>query len=250
MKLVSYKKVGQISYLKINRPEKRNAINQEMYVLFMDGLKQFKEDQDSRVLIISGEGEKAFCSGIDLNEPAFRGITPAFAELFEGIIKTWKPVISAINGVAVGAGCEIALASDIRISSMNSLIGMPEAKRGMGATFGSVLLPRIIPPGRASQMLFTGELMTAPEAKSINLVNEVLPDNTSLLERADEIARSIVKCAPLSVQRMKETMWKTMDMPLFQATQLNVGPDVYSSQDRIEGARAFKEKRDPVWQGR
>jgi enoyl-CoA hydratase len=216
----------------------------------------FRGDDSLRTLIITGAGDRAFCSGGDLKEMAERhasGDTPARAvptiPFFELLIETWKPVIAAVNGVAAGGGCEIALCCDFRIGTPNARMGILEARRGLGAMYGSVLLPRTIPRGIALQHMYTGQLLEATQAERWGLLN-VIVEPDQLIPHCVDIAKQIAECAPLSVRRMKEASLKSQFMHPIEAFHLNVGPDVYTSEDRHEGARAFAEKRKPVWQGR
>ena len=160
-----------------------------------------------------------------------------------------KPSMAIINGPAIAGGCELALVCDLRIMSEDAHFGLPEAKRGMGAHFASVILPQMVPMAIAMEWLYTGRRITIDEVERWGLVNRVVPP-AKLMDTAMELAGDIINSAPLSLQRMKQTFRKTYGMPLHAGIRLEAGPDPYSSEDRKEGARAYLERRPPIWKGK
>ena len=170
----------------------------------------------------------------------------AFTEI---LMDSRKPLMAIINGPAVAGGCELALVCDLRVMSEDAHFGLPEAKRGMGAHFASVILPQMVPMAIAMEWLYTGRRITPQEIERWGLVNRVAPP-AKLMETAMELAGDIINSAPLSLQRMKQTFRKTYGMPLHAGIRLEAGPDPYASEDRKEGARAYLERRPPVWTGR
>lgn len=248
---------GPVRVLTLDRPERRNALSTGLQADLVEQLLDATESTDVRAVVLTGNGP-AFCAGFDLQEiraldeagQRFRApMKRAGRSLFEVVTETWVPTIAALNGAAVAGGLELALACDIRLAAPGIPLGLPEARIGMGANFGSVVLPRRLPHGLAMELLFTGDTITSDDAARHGLVNRVLPP-AELLPAAVELAERIAANAPVSVRRMKETAVKTEDLPLWQALRLDVGPDPYTSEDRAEGIAARLENRPPRWRGR
>lgn len=255
---VLYRVEDKVAHVTINRPERRNAISRavrkELLAIFADAA----VNPDIWSVVISGVGDKAFCAGGDLKEMDELArqerkfsvpMTGPDRNLYEAVLEIYKPTIAALNGPAAGGGCEIALACDLRIAAMHATLALPEAKRGMGANFGSVLLPRMMPRAVALDVLYTGRALSAEEALHWGLVNEVVPFEQLHEAVAGKIA-AIMANAPLTLRRYKHLAVKAWDMPVSAALRLDVGPNPYVSADREEGVRAFVEKRKPNWQAK
>jgi len=249
---------GATRILQLNRPERANALTAGLRRSLIEELINASEDDEIRVVVLTGTGEKAFCAGADIKQlgeadASGKRFRPPLAHpdrhVIEVVIDTPKPVIAALNGSAVAAGFELALACDIRLAVPAARLGMPAVKIGMGADFSSVLLPRRIPLGIALEMLFTGDYMEAEEAARWGLVNRVVaPDR--LREETLALAARIAANAPLAVERVKRMSVRADGMPVWAALRLDTGINPYLSADRIEGVRARNEKRPPRWRRR
>jgi E-phenylitaconyl-CoA hydratase len=252
-----YKKEGKVATFTINRPEAFNAMNPETYKEFSDALIDFKDDDNLWVGIVTGAGERAFCAGADIKTmlPALKStkdqpwVDPP--SLYRGL-NLWKPMIAAINGVALGGGLELALGCDIRIASENAILAVPEVTLGMIPGWGGTQrLPRAIPKALAAEMILTGKKIDANEAYRIGLVNKVVP-LAGLMKAAVEMADALLRVSPTAVRAAKRAMMLGDGEPLQRGLEIEreMVEYVISTEDFIEGTGAFVEKRKPVYKGK
>jgi enoyl-CoA hydratase len=248
----------QIARITFNRPTVLNALNRKTMDELGDALNAARRDDSVRVLILTGSGEKAFIAGADINELAQR--TPVDGkefslygqEIIHRLETIGKPSIAAINGFALGGGCELALACTMRIASRNAKLGQPEVKLGILPGYGgSQRLPRLCGKGVAHEMILTGEMIAADEALRIGLLNRVT-EQAELLATAESIARKIIANAPLAVKYAMEAVEHGMEMPqeeglFLEATLFGL---CCATEDMREGTRAFLEKRPAKFQGK
>jgi enoyl-CoA hydratase len=253
-----YEKRNGIGYVTINRPEKLNALNQKMMEELDECFQDIKGDDEVWAIIVTGAGERAFVGGADINELALQ--TPVEGKemsvrgqkILDFIEHLGKPVIAAINGYALGGGCELALACTLRIASENARLGQPEVKLGLIPGYGgSQRLPRLIGKGRALEMLLSGDPISASEAYRIGLVNQVVAAQ-DLVASAEKLAQKIMANAPLAVQFALEAVNHGLEMPeaegqFLEATLFGL---CCSTADMKEGTRAFLEKRPARFVGK
>lgn len=257
---IDYQKEGKIAIFTINRPEVLNALSPQALAEWTDALVDFRDDPKLWVGIITGAGEKAFCTGLDLRGAGpppggGQGGTPPArpapqATLVRGL-ELWKPLIAAVNGYAFGGGFEIALACDIRIAAENARFGLTEVTLGLIPGWGgSQRLPRLIPVGKAAELLIMGKRIDAQEALDLKLVSKVVPQK-DLMPTAKEWANQICECAPLAVRAAKQALFQGLNMTLDEGLKLEseLGRKVTSSKDFAEGRKAFMEKRKPSYVG-
>ncbi len=248
---------GRVRLLTLNRPDRRNALSKELKSALANALIEADFDRSVSIVAITGAGN-TFCSGADLKDARsadedggrYRGpLAEVERSMFELMIDSKKPLMAILNGPAVAGGCELALSCDLRVAADTAFFALPEAKRGMGAHMASVMLPQMVPSAIAMEWLYTGRKIELAEAERWGLVNRIAPPD-NLMDVAMKLAGEIGENAPLSLQRMKLTFRKAWGTPLHAAVRLDVGPDVYASEDRKEGARAYLEKRAPKWEGK
>lgn len=254
---VDFDKKDYVAYITLNRPDAMNSLDPESVERLAGIWAEVKNDPEIRVAVLTGAGEKSFCTGTDMKK------TPPPSECMAAIwlrdgqpiiphMKMWKPIICAINGYAVGGGLEMALACDIRISSTNAKFGLTEVKvASLAGLNGTQCLPRAIPQAVAMKMLLTGEMIDAQEALRVGLVSDVVEPN-GLMDLAEKYAKKIASNAPLSVKAAKQAVIMGMDMPLDHGIAFShlLWGVLRDTEDRKEGFQAFSEKRAPQWTGR
>lgn len=253
-----YEKREGVAIVIVNRPDKLNALNQKVMKELGACIARIRDDDDVRVVILTGAGEKAFVAGADINELAVQ--TPVQGKetslagqgILDAIENLGKPVIAAVNGYALGGGCELAMACTLRIASENARFGQPEVKLGIIPGYaGTQRLPRLVGKGLAHQMILTGDPITAAEAYRIGLVNQVVPLN-ELMTAAEALARKIMANAPLAVKFAMEAVNHGMAMTaeqgqFLEATLFGL---CCTTADMKEGTRAFLEKRPAKFTGK
>lgn len=252
------KKEDAIGYITINRPKVLNALSIKTVKELTDAFEKMGKDKKVQVVILTGSGEKSFVAGADI--PEFMKLKPDGArdyavrgqKLLNVIERLGKPVIAAVNGFALGGGCEIAMACTVRIASDNAKLGQPEVSLGLIPGYGGTQrLPRLVGKGRAYEMILAGNPIDAQTAEKIGLVNRVVPQ-AELMETCEKLARTIAKRAPLAVKYCLEAVDRGLNMSLDDglALEADLFGLVFGSKDVREGVKAFTEKRKPDFKGK
>ena len=253
-----YEKKGAIAYVTLNRPKVLNALNQRTWENLRTAFEDARDDAQVRGVILTGAGDKAFIAGADISELAQVAAveaekTSSFGQAVLDLIENLgKPVIAAVNGFALGGGCETAMACTIRVASENAKFGQPEVKLGLiPGGGGTQRLPRLVGKGRALQLILSGEMINAQEAYRIGLVNEIVPA-ADLITRAEAILKKIFSNAPVAVKYSLEAVNKGMETS--QAEGLSLEASLFGlcagTEDKKEGTQAFLQKRTAQFQGR
>jgi enoyl-CoA hydratase len=244
--------------IRLNRPEKLNSLSSEMILALGDLFKTVESDADLRAIILTGAGDRAFCAGTDISELTdldadhAREVSERGHALCNQIENCRIPVVAAINGIAAGGGCELALACHIRIASTGAQFSLPETKLGIIPAYGGTQrLAREIGNGRALEMMLTGKTIGADEALQFGLINHIAPAG-ELLAQAEALALEIARLAPLAIRACLEAVIRGSELPLDEglALEAKLFASLFATDDVREGTTAFLEKRQPVFKGR
>jgi enoyl-CoA hydratase len=248
---------GRVALITINRPDKLNALNIKTRQEMAEALDELRYDNEVRIVVITGAGDKAFVAGADINEFAGRTAVQQRAvmkarSIFTAAEDFPKPLIAMINGFCLGGGCELALSCDIRIASDKARFGQPEINLGIiPGGGGTQRMTRLIGEGKAMQLILTGEIIDAQEAYRLGLVNEVHP-HTELESKTMELANRIAEKSPVALAMAKTAVKNAARMNLREGLdqEIDLFALCFSSEDKEEGVRAFLEKRKPEFKGK
>ncbi len=258
--VLRYETRDRKAYITLNRPEVMNALNVEICEAIAEAVHEFGNDRNLLVAIITGEGGRAFSAGMDLKETAQRdrgdlqapaGRVRGARAAFEEMANCRKPIIAAIDGYCLAAGLELTINCDIRIATLQSRFGLPEARRSLIPGPG-VQLSRHIPMGEALLILLTGSHVSAERMYQLGYLQRLVPDREALFKEADAIAEEVLQCAPLAVQALKRIVkvGHSLPVPVMEQMAEPIRSAIERTEDRREGPRAFVEKRAPVWKMR
>jgi enoyl-CoA hydratase len=257
LKNIILEKKDSVAWITLNRPEVRNAQNDALRSELLWALENIRDDDEVRVIVITGAGDKAFSAGADISEfpkrmPADILKTKATKRAVDLLREIPKPAIAMVNGLALGGGCELAMACDMIIASENAMFGQPEINVGVipGAG-GTQVLPRLVGEKKAKELIFTGAMIPAQEALAWGLVNKVVPPD-KLRETVLEMVKAMLRHSPVIIKLAKLAINKSLDVPL--TSGLDYERDLFAicfgTEDQKEGSKAFLEKRKPAYKGR
>ncbi|MEM7582494.1 MAG: enoyl-CoA hydratase-related protein [Acidobacteriota bacterium] len=256
-KAVLLEREGRVAILTVNRPDKLNALNNEVRDLTLEYLAEIENDDSVGAVVITGAGDKAFIAGADIKE--FEGRSPfdqreamRFPRVFDVMANFPKPVIAMINGFCLGGGCELSMSCDIRIASDKARLGQPEIKLGLiPGGGGTQRLPRLVGVGQAMKLILTGDMIGAEEAQRIGLVDDVVPHD-ELRSTTLELANKIASQSPLTVRVAKEAVRASERMSIEEGIvyERDLFCLCFSTEDKAEGVDAFLNKRRAEWKGR
>ena len=255
--LIQVTREDRLAIVTINRPPV-NALNQEVLDALETAFAELKKDETVGCVILTGGGEKAFVAGADitefpkLNKENGETLSRRGQEVFQQIADFPAPVIAAVNGFALGGGMELALACDIRVVAENAMVGLPEVTLGIFPGYaGTQRLPRLIPAGKAKELIFTGGMINGAEAYRIGIADHLTSAGESVV-KAKEIAAKILKNGPVAIRFAKEAINKGLDQTLEEGQRIEASyfSELCDTEDQKEGAQAFLEKRPPVFKGK
>jgi enoyl-CoA hydratase/carnithine racemase len=255
---ITYAVAEHVATITLNRPDVHNAMNEAMRRDLTRCFDAIAVDEDVKVVVVTGAGERAFSAGADIREFVEPLVPVRFREqrrrldFRQAMDRCWQPIIAAVNGFALGGGLELALACDIRVAAAGATLGLTEINLAIiPGGGGTQRLPRLIGRGKALELILTGARIPADEALRIGLVERVVPAGDAL-KAATELARSMAAKAPVALRYAKEAVVKGLELPLTDGLRLegDLSTLLRTTEDRLEGAKAFLEKRAPRWTGR